>query len=119
MCVRSVLQGLTRLHAAQAMKDMLSAKTKMVALVHVSNMLGCVLPVHDVVEAAHQVTALRRGATCTCCFSVKSLASSVRWLSAAASLCTCAAPLAAALQLQFQALLESWRLQGCAGPLWV
>ena len=30
----------------------------MVALVHVSNMLGAVLPVHDVAEAAHKVWPL-------------------------------------------------------------
>ena len=37
---------------------MITPKTKMVALVHVSNMLGAVLPVHDVAEAAHKVRPL-------------------------------------------------------------
>ena len=34
---------------------MLSPKTKLVSLVHVSNMTGAVLPVADVVEDAHKV----------------------------------------------------------------
>ena len=35
---------------------MLSPNTKLVAMVHVSNMLGCILPAAQVAEAAHKVT---------------------------------------------------------------
>ena len=55
---------------AQALKDMISPKTKMVALVHVSNTLGAVLPVHDVAEAAHKVRpapGLCTSLTACCC----------------------------------------------------
>lgn len=37
---------------------LLSSKTKLVALPHVSNTLGCVNPVKEVVAAAHDVEAL-------------------------------------------------------------
>ena len=36
-------------------KQLLSNMTKMVCMVQVSNMLGCVLPVADVCKHAHQV----------------------------------------------------------------
>lgn len=42
----------------QALKAMINPRTKMVALVYVSNMLGSVLRVHDVAEEAHKVCAL-------------------------------------------------------------
>jgi len=41
-----------------AYQNMLSSKTKMVALVHVSNVLGCVNPVADVIRLAKTVGAL-------------------------------------------------------------
>jgi cysteine desulfurase / selenocysteine lyase len=41
------------------LKAMLGPRTKLVATVHVSNMLGSVLPAQEVVEAAHQVRACR------------------------------------------------------------
>ena len=41
--------------ALQAFHEMLSSKTKLVAMVHVSNMLGCILPAAQVAEAAHKV----------------------------------------------------------------
>lgn len=39
------------------MKSLITPKTKLISLVHVSNMLGCVLPVADVVEMAKSVHA--------------------------------------------------------------
>ncbi|XHU96482.1 MAG: SufS family cysteine desulfurase [cyanobacterium endosymbiont of Rhopalodia gibba] len=38
-------------------KSLLSRKTKLVAIVHVSNMLGCINPVKKITSAAHQVEA--------------------------------------------------------------
>ncbi len=46
---------------------MLNPKTKLVAMVHVSNMLGAVTPMEQVAEAAHKVGALVVG---DCCQSV-------------------------------------------------
>lgn len=43
---------------AQAFKDMLSEKTKIVALVHVSNMLGSLLDTDFVAEETRKVTSL-------------------------------------------------------------
>ena len=45
----------SKLCALQAFHEMLSPKTKLVAMVHVSNMLGCILPAAQVAEAAHKV----------------------------------------------------------------
>jgi len=39
-------------------RSLLSPKTKIVSTVHVSNMLGCVNPVEDIIEEAHKVGAL-------------------------------------------------------------
>jgi cysteine desulfurase/selenocysteine lyase len=41
-----------------AYKELLTAKTKLVAIVHVSNALGTVNPVKSIIDAAHQVGAL-------------------------------------------------------------
>ena len=41
----------------QAMKELINPRTKMIALVYVSNTLGSVLRVHDVVTEARKVTA--------------------------------------------------------------
>ncbi|MEM8638877.1 MAG: SufS family cysteine desulfurase [Cyanobacteria bacterium P01_G01_bin.54] len=38
-------------------QKLLSAKTKLVATVHISNTLGCISPVHDIVRLAHDVGA--------------------------------------------------------------
>lgn len=38
--------------------SLLSSKTKLVALPHVSNTLGCINPVKEVVAAAHEVGAV-------------------------------------------------------------
>lgn len=40
-----------------ALKEMISPKTKLVSLVHVSNTLGAILPVEEVIAAAHEVGA--------------------------------------------------------------
>ena len=39
----------------QAVKALIGPKTKLVSLVHVSNMLGSILPAEEVVSAAHEV----------------------------------------------------------------
>ena len=39
-------------------KTMLNAKTKIVAIAHASNVLGCINPVKEMTEAAHQVGAV-------------------------------------------------------------
>ena len=39
----------------QAVKAAIGPKTKLVSLVHVSNMLGAILPTEDIVRAAHEV----------------------------------------------------------------
>ena len=51
-----VLVLMCTLCALQAFHEMLSSKTKLVAMVHVSNMLGCILPAAQVAEAAHKVS---------------------------------------------------------------
>lgn len=38
-------------------KRLLSPKTKMVAFVHISNTLGCINPVKEMAQAAHEVGA--------------------------------------------------------------
>jgi cysteine desulfurase/selenocysteine lyase len=44
----------------QHFKQLLSSKTKLVSLVHVSNMLGAVLDTEYVVEEAHKVGHISR-----------------------------------------------------------
>ncbi len=39
-------------------KKLLSSKTKLVSIVHVSNALGTVNPVREIIECAHQVGAV-------------------------------------------------------------
>lgn len=41
---------------AQIVKSLIGPKTKLVSLVHVSNMLGAILPTEEVVAAAHKVS---------------------------------------------------------------
>ena len=41
----------------QHLSQLITPRTRLVSLVHVSNMLGCVLPVHKVAEMAHAVGA--------------------------------------------------------------
>ena len=41
----------------QQLADLVSPRTKLVTLVHISNMLGCVAPAHRIVEIAHSVGA--------------------------------------------------------------
>lgn len=41
----------------QHLKSLLTPRTKLVALTHVSNTLGCINPIHEVSTAAHQVGA--------------------------------------------------------------
>ncbi|KAK9824493.1 hypothetical protein WJX72_010804 [[Myrmecia] bisecta] len=63
----------------QAYRQMLSPKTRLVALVHVSNMLGAILPVGDVVEEAHKVGAK---VLFDCCQSVPHMPMDVQALGA-------------------------------------
>jgi cysteine desulfurase / selenocysteine lyase len=39
----------------QMVKSLIGPRTKLVSLVHVSNMLGAILPADEVVSAAHKV----------------------------------------------------------------
>lgn len=55
-----------RMSALQAFHEMLSSKTKLVAMVHVSNMLGCILPAAQVAEAAHKVNFACTELPCSC-----------------------------------------------------
>lgn len=50
--------GLTLCVCSQAYHEMLNEKTKFVSLIYVSNVLGSVLPVQEVSEAAHKVRIL-------------------------------------------------------------
>ena len=40
------------------LKDILSEKTKLVAITHVSNVLGTIIPIQSVIDAAHEVDAI-------------------------------------------------------------
>eukprot|EP00891_Asterochloris_glomerata_P002873 jgi/Astpho2/2873/fgenesh1_pm.00050_%23_40_t len=63
----------------KAFHKMLSSKTKLVAMVHVSNMLGCILPAAQVAEAAHKVGAK---VMLDCCQSVPHMTVDVQQLGA-------------------------------------
>ena len=41
--------------SVQAYHEMLNEKTKLVSMVYISNVLGCILPAEQVTEAAHKV----------------------------------------------------------------
>lgn len=53
-----------------AFHDLLSPRTRLVALVHVSNMLGCIAPAAEICEAAHAVGAR---VLLDCCQSVPNM----------------------------------------------
>ena len=42
---------------ADAYRELITPRTRLVSVIHVSNVLGCVAPVHDIVEMAHKVGA--------------------------------------------------------------
>ena len=52
-----------------AYEELLKRKTKLVAVVHVSNALGTVNPVKEIIAAAHQAGAISADRWCTVCRS--------------------------------------------------
>lgn len=63
----------------EAFRGLLSARTKLVALVHISNMLGCIAPAAEISEAAHKVGAK---VLLDCCQSVPNMPTDVKALGA-------------------------------------